>query len=163
MFLKLSVVSKQVWDKYTRDNRVTQMKEYRQHGNISTYDHCLNVAFVSGILGNIFRFGTAAMNNLIIGSMLHDFYLYDYHKTGRRLPDGIHCWRHPKTALQNAEKTFCLNTRQRNIIRSHMFPTTLLHPPRYKEAWVVTLADKWCAILEYFGHKCHIGNIRVAI
>ena len=80
--------------------------------------------------------------------MLHDFFLYDYYVTGRIRKEGIHAWSHPKVALDNATKLFKLNKNQKNIIRSHMFPTTLFHPPLCREAWVVCMADKVCAIKE---------------
>ena len=33
------------------------------------------------------------------------------------------------------------------MIAKHMFPLTL-RPPRFRESWIVCLADKWCALEE---------------
>ena len=52
------------------------------------------------------------MKNLIVGSLLHDFYLYDWHN-GRIRKDGIHAWTHPIKALNNAERYFKLNKIQK--------------------------------------------------
>ncbi|UKI57134.1 MAG: hypothetical protein L6V81_07045 [Clostridium sp.] len=43
-----------------------------------------------------------------------------------------------------------MNDRVENIILRHMFPLNIT-PPKYKEAWVVTLMDKKCS-LNVFRH-----------
>lgn len=55
------------------------------------------------------------------------------------------------TACAIITKDFDLNDKQKNIIRSHMFPATLLHPPRSIEAVIICLSDKICAVTEYAG------------
>ena len=42
---------------------------------------------------------------------------------------------------------FELTPRERNIIVRHMFPLVPV-PPTCREAWIVCLADKWCALRE---------------
>ena len=56
---------------------------------------------------------------------------------------------HPKIALQNAEKYFRLNDIERDIIVKHMWPLTLV-PPKYKESFIVTFADKYLSSKEFF-------------
>ena len=82
------------------------MKKYVAHGHYSVYDHCFRVA--------LFAYSYAKCKgikvdywSLIRGSMLHDYYLYDWHHTheGHRL----HGFRHPYFALHNAKKRFTLN------------------------------------------------------
>ena len=45
--------------------------------------------------------------------------------------------------MENAYKFFpdLMNDRIANIIERHMFPLNII-PPKYKEGWVVTYADK---------------------
>ena len=50
-------------------------------------------------------------------------------------------------ALARAEEDFELTSRERNIIVRHMFPLVPV-PPTCREAWIVCLADKWCALRE---------------
>lgn len=150
--INLTEESQSVWREYVSDQTICQMKNYRQHRNINTYDHSVNVAFIGCKIGNIFKLNASSINNIIIGAMCHDLYLYDWH-TGRKRINGLHGIVHPQIALSIANNHFDLNERQQNIIRSHMFPMTLLHPPKYKEAWIVTLADKFCAVSEYIGHS----------
>ena len=131
------------------NKHIQHMKEYKQHGDISTYDHSVNVLNVAYAWAKRYKFTDEQIHNIIVGAMLHDFYLYDWH-TGRIRSDGIHGFIHPKKALKNANKLFKLNAKQKNIIKSHMFPMTLLSAPKCKEAWVVMMADKYCAIIEYW-------------
>ncbi|MBQ1546174.1 MAG: HD domain-containing protein [Clostridia bacterium] len=130
------------------NEHVLQMQNFHHHGTETVFDHCLHVVMTSLAIARLFSLSEDETANIIIGGMLHDFFLYDWHE-GRIRKDGIHCWLHPTVALANAAAYFELNNRQRNIIRSHMFPATLLHPPRCKEAWIVSIADKICAIQEY--------------
>ncbi len=85
--------------------------------------------------------------NLIQGAILHDFYLYDWHN-GRKRPEGLHGFNHPKIAVKNAKKYFNINKQVENIIASHMFPLTITKIPKSKEAFIVSIADKICAIKE---------------
>ena len=133
-----------------QNEQVLKMKQYRQHGNVSTYDHCINVTVVSLKIAEKLKLTEEQIKNIIMGAMLHDFYLYDWHD-GRLRTEGIHGFSHPKVALSNAEKCFFLNKKQKNIIRSHMFPLTLFHVPLCKEAWIVSTVDTLCACAEYFG------------
>ena len=84
------------------------------------------------------------MNALVIGALLHDYFLYDWHGgEGRHL----HGFTHPECAFRNAEKDYTLSPRVKNIIVRHMFPLTPI-PPTCTEAWIVCIADKICAIEE---------------
>ncbi|MBO5434373.1 HD domain-containing protein [bacterium] len=151
--MSLSQKAQQTLNEYMSNPLICMMKNFKHHGRTSTYEHCVNVTNISCRILNKFKHKDETMENLIIGAMLHDFYLYDWH-TGRLRPEGLHGFCHPKIALKLATSFFNLNHKQQNIIRSHMFPATLLHPPTCKEAWIVTLVDKYCAIMEYIdGYK----------
>lgn len=150
--LTLPEESAALYDNILNDERVLIMRKYRQHGQTSTYEHCINVTRASCRIAVRFGLDSSCLNNIIIGAMLHDFYLYDWHTTRFR-KEGLHGFSHPKVALKNADALFNLNDKQRNIIQSHMFPLTLLHPPKCKEAWVVVIADKYCAVQEYIAPR----------
>lgn len=113
--------------------RLNETKNYIRHGSISVYAHCVNVARMS-----------VRMDALVIGALLHDYFLYDWHDgEGRHL----HGFTHPECAFRNAEKDYTLSPRVENIIVRHMFPLTPI-PPTCTEAWIVCIADKICAIEE---------------
>lgn len=137
--------------------QIQRMKEYGQHRNTDTYCHCCHVTLKS--IRIVRSMGiTADMESLVRGAMLHDFYLYDIKEKG--LTAWQHGHRHPKTALRNAEELFELNWKEKNIIRSHMWPLHITHMPMCREALIVNVADKWCALEEMFfwSGKAHKGN-----
>lgn len=140
-----AIINKYI-SKYINDPIVKDMANYRQHGNISTLKHCINVAIVSFIIVTIFNININ-LDNLIQGAILHDFYLYDWHN-GRKRPEGLHGFNHPKIAVKNAKRYFNINKQVENIIASHMFPLTITKIPKSKEAFIVSIADKICAIKE---------------
>jgi uncharacterized protein len=121
---------------------VMAMADYTQHGSTSCLEHSLQVSYISyricKKLGLDYRSGAR-------GALLHDFFLYDWHRD--KPYRGLHGFCHPKIALQNANRHFSLNQREQDIIKSHMWPLTL-RPPKYKEAYVVMLVDKYCALGE---------------
>ncbi len=40
-----------------------------------------------------------------------------------------------------------MTARERDIIKKHMWPLTVV-PPMCREAWIVTTADKYCSLME---------------
>ena len=141
------------YKKWLNDVRVRQMLAFKQHRFVSTYRHCVNVTNLSVYLATQLHMSDAKIRNIIIGALLHDYFLYDYHVTTKHTEYGIHAWSHPRVALENAMSEFDLNKIQKNIIRSHMWPVTFLHIPTSKEAWIVMLSDKICATLELINTK----------
>ena len=119
-------------------------KRFIQHANVSTYDHSISVATMSLTLAAIFRVKVDKVS-LVRGALLHDFFLYDWHdKTA--MPKA-HAYLHPLIAFDNAKKEFKLNAIEKNIIQAHMFPLSIVMP-KYKESWIVVMADKICAMNE---------------
>lgn len=129
---------------YLGDERLMKMKEYVQHGDVSTYDHAVLVAFYSCMLAC--RLGLKYDERALIrGALLHDYYLYDWHEK-----EAWHKWhgfRHPRFAMENAQRDFHLSEKEIEIIRKHMWPLTII-PPRCKEAWIVNGADTWISLIE---------------
>jgi len=123
---------------------VQLMGTFIQHANISCLDHSISVAYYSYCLCRKLNLNVDC-RSIIRGALLHDFFLYDWHVT--KNPRGLHGFKHPLTALENAEEHFALNDREKDIIVKHMWPLTLT-PPRYKEALIVSLSDKFCSIIE---------------
>ncbi len=128
-----------------RTQEAEQMKQYIQHGRISTYDHVLRVVRLSFYLNRRLHLG-ASDPELVRGAFLHDFYLYDWHQNG--YVGRLHGLHHPAIALKNAAQRYTLTPRECNIIKSHMWPLTLFAFPKYREAYIVCLADKICSSYE---------------
>ncbi|MCR5825085.1 MAG: HD domain-containing protein [Oscillospiraceae bacterium] len=133
-----------------RNPHVLRMKDYTQHGRVSTYEHCARVTEASCRLNRALHLN-ADETTLVRGAMLHDFYLYDWHHR-----DGTHRWHglhHADRAADNAARLLGANERVCHVIRSHMWPLTLRRVPRSREAWIVCLADKWCSAAETLFHR----------
>ena len=120
-----------------------EMKRFIQHGRISTYEHCRNVAELSYRMGKTLHLHVDR-NTLLKGAMLHDLVFYDWHDGSHRL----HGFTHAEEAAGNAERIFGVDKATRHVISSHMWPLNLTQIPRSKEAWLVCCADKLAAIYE---------------
>lgn len=125
---------------------VYQMDQYIQHGNVSCLSHSIAVAYYSYKTALSLPF-KIDYDSLIRGAMLHDFFLYDWHDKNKSVK--WHGFRHPKIALENAQKHFNLNKKEKDIILRHMWPLTLI-PPRYIESMIVSAVDKSVSIIEIF-------------
>lgn len=123
---------------------VKEMKNYKQHYETTCFEHCKMVAYYSYLVCK--KYGLDYISAARAG-MLHDLFLYDWHfrKNGRK---GLHAFTHPKTAFENASKLFDLNEKEKDIILKHMWPVTFFRLPKYKESYVITFVDKYCAIVE---------------
>lgn len=127
-----------------KEGRLTMEKSYMQHGTTSVYSHSVRVAYVSLYFARRFNLNVDE-ESLVRGALLHDYFLYDWHEKDKS--HRLHGFYHPMTALRNAREDFKLNPIEENMIARHMFPLTPV-PPKYKEAWVLCLADKYCAVME---------------
>ncbi|HPL67186.1 MAG TPA: phosphohydrolase [Smithellaceae bacterium] len=117
---------------------VQRLSEFRHHGFNTRLEHSLEVAWRSYAAAKTLSLDYASTAR---GALLHDLFFYDWMREGPRL----HGCRHPEISLQNAVKTADLNEKEKDIIRKHMWPLTLV-PPRYPESWVVCFIDTYCSI-----------------
>ena len=147
--MQLSVTEREqlyaILEKYDQNPKVQQMREFIQHGDVTTYQHCKNVVLVSWWLNHRLHLG-ADETSLAVGAFLHDFYLYDWHKA--RHITHWHGFKHPLIARINADVIFRLNDTERDIIQSHMWPLTIHLIPSTREAVIVCIADKLCSAQE---------------
>lgn len=130
---------------------VVKMKQYPHHGQTSCYQHCLNVAYYNY---RICRYFGLDARSAARAGMLHDLFLYDWHTHSKETGEHFHGLTHPRHALENAQKYFRLNPKERDMILHHMFPLTLT-PPQSWEGLVICIADKYCGSFETAdrGHK----------
>ena len=130
---------------------VQKMESMTHHLNHTCMDHSLFVSYMSYVvckkLG--WDYSSAARAGL-----LHDLFLYDWKKGDKH--EGLHGFTHPREAYKNAEE-LCrlheqedsLNDIEKDIILKHMWPLGK-SMPKYKESFVVCIADKVCAFAEIF-------------
>lgn len=128
-----------------QQEKIQEMKNYIQHGNTTTFTHCMAVSYYSYLITRRLPFKLDT-KSIIRGALLHDFYLYDWH-----IPENspkLHGFVHPEFALKNSRRYFRLNRIEVDIIEKHMWPLTFTRIPIYKEALLVSLVDKFCSLTE---------------
>lgn len=131
--------------------------QFVQHGSMTVKNHSMNVAKYSLAISKKLPI-EVNRRELIRGALLHDYFLYDWHKDSEENAHRrLHGFYHPGIALQNASKEYCLTDRECDIIKKHMWPLTVV-PPMCREAWIVTAADKYCSLLETL--HIHRGHAR---
>ena len=126
------------------------IKKYRHHIRSNLYDHSVKVAYLC--FKHHKRFGLKIdIKEFVIGAILHDYYLYDLHEES--ILHKFHWFKHPGKALQNSMKKYpSLTYSQKDMIKNHMFPLTII-PPTTKAGWLVCFYDKIAAISDRFGEN----------
>ena len=128
-----------------QNQKVIEMKQYRQHHCTSCFDHCLFVSYNTYLICKKHKLDYISAAR---AGLLHDLFLYDWRKreNGRK---GLHAFTHPKEALRQALTITELNDKEQDIIKNHMWPVTPKFP-KYKETYIITLVDKYSAVAEAF-------------
>lgn len=121
---------------------VQKLAEFTQHFHSTRLDHSISVSYYSYKITK--KFGWNAKATARAG-VLHDLFFYDWRTT--KFDEGTHAYMHPRIAVKNAEKITELSDLEKDIIIKHMWGATIA-PPRYKEGYVVTMVDKYCAVKE---------------
>ena len=135
-------------DDLLKNETVCKSKEFIQHGSTTCYQHQLSVSYYTYKICKSLKLNSSEGAR---GAMLHDMFLYDWHDL-KGFKKFLHPSNHPKTALENAEKHFSLTEIEKDIILNHMWPLTFTRLPKHAETYVVTLVDKMCCIMEFFGN-----------
>lgn len=119
---------------------VQRLEEHRQHFKYTRLRHSLDVAYCSFWLAKLLRLDCRAVAR---AGLLHDLF---FHSEGQHSASLL--FSHPRIALENARSICTLSALEEDIILKHMF---LLTPciPRYRESFLVTFVDKYCASREY--------------
>lgn len=116
---------------------------YEIHHGISRLEHSLNVAKLT--FNACKKMGIKDYVDVTRAALLHDFFKSDEVTEKSFL-------NHPIKALENAKANFTLTEKQENIIISHMYPVARVMP-KYKESWLVSVADKVVAVKECAKYK----------
>lgn len=127
------------------NEEVQGLAGFMHHMSVDRLQHVTSVAFLSYLLCR--RLGLD-YRSAARGAMLHDLFYYNRSGSGDKSVK-FHTFRHPGTALENARRIFDLTPKEESIIKRHMWPVTLT-PPTNREAFIVCMADKYCAILEAY-------------
>ncbi len=122
------------------------------HCGVSRMQHCINVAYYSFLICKKLNLNYRAAAR---AGLLHDLFYYDWQRSGMSISQ--HAVLHSAIALKNAEKLTELSDLERDIIKNHMWLCGNIWP-RHRESYVVSMADKLCAVWEAaHGVKCMVS------
>lgn len=121
-----------------------KLDKFVQHGATSTMVHSIDVSYTTYLVCKAYNLNYKSAAR---AALLHDFYLYDWHRPARETGAFLHGFTHPYRAAKNAKKYFNISEAEASMIKTHMFPLTPI-PPMSLEGWVLTMADKSASINE---------------
>ncbi len=125
-------------------SELESLKLITHHIYTTRFQHCLNVSYHNYV---ICKFLGLDARSAARAGLLHDLFYYDRKEYNRHKKFVSHSRFHSLMALENASKLTEINDIERDIIENHMFPSTR-QLPRHKEAYVIVIVDKYCAVLE---------------
>ncbi len=122
------------------------LKNITHHISTTRFQHCINVSYYSYVL--CYKLGLNARSAARAG-LLHDLFYYDRKEYNSLREKGqfSHSLMHSLIAVRNASQVTEISDLERDIIEKHMWPATS-HLPKYRESYIITIIDKYCAILE---------------
>lgn len=144
-----------------KNEEFQKRKNYSHHGEISVYDHSLEV---SKMCYTIAKRLNRDYKSAAIGGLLHDFYFKPWKENKEKKPlFQKHGFVHAKEAVVNSYRFFpeLMNDKVENIILRHMFPLNKI-PPKYLESWIIVFVDKYVSLevlrqkhglIEFFGFR----------
>lgn len=141
----------EIYQSFLHDEKILKMKDIPMHRGSNAYDHSFKVA--KRAIRRGLRYKQVNLEAILIGAILHDYYLYDW-RSDRSLLKG-HGKNHPSIALKNAKEDFNIDKEVERIIKTHMWPLTLKDFPNSNEARIVSICDKAVTTIEAMSTKKH--------
>ncbi|MEG0826347.1 MAG: HD domain-containing protein [Bacilli bacterium] len=138
------------------NDKFNEIRNIEHHG-ITRYDHSVKVSYYSYKLAKSLKLN---YKEVARGGLLHDYYITDVNSDFKDRVKST--FLHPKIALKTATNNFSVSEMEADIIKSHMFPITLVIP-KYAESWLVNGVDKLIGFSEFckkFSYRfCYITNL----
>jgi len=141
----------EIYQSFLHDEKILKMKDIPMHRGSNTYEHSFKVAKKAVKRG--LRYKDVNLEAILIGAILHDYYLYDW-RNDRTLLKG-HGKNHPTIASKNAKDDFNIDEEVERIIKTHMWPLNWKSFPDSKEARIVSICDKMVTTVEAMSSKKH--------
>ena len=133
----------EIYQYYFNHPLVQRMKNISMHRGSNCFEHSFKVAKKAV---NRCKDRKVDLETLLIASILHDYYLYDW-RVHPELKKG-HGRRHPYLAAKKAKEDFNVSYEVQCCIASHMWPINFKEYPRTREAKELSYHDKRTAIIE---------------
>lgn len=150
LFLKTNTEYYEIVKEILEHPEMIKRQKFVHHESCSVYDHCLMVSIFSYLWAKRLNWD---YRSAAIGGLLHDFYDEPWQTSDHKLIEKKkkfrekHGFVHARQAAKNAALYFpdLIDEKIDNIIRRHMFPLNIT-PPKYREAWIVTMVDKYSSM-----------------
>ena len=134
---------------FLHNDKMQNMREIPMHRGQNCFVHSFRVAKLA--IKRALRHKEANLKVILLGSLLHDYYLYDWRKNKELRKH--HGSRHPYIAAKKAAEDFDIDDDVQAAIVTHMWPINFSKFPRTKEARIISLADKTIAFTEFLTSK----------
>ena len=140
-----------IYQTFLNDERILRMRDISMHRGSNCYEHSFKVAKYAMKIALRGNKKNLDLETLLIGAILHDYYLYDWRKDRSKLKK--HAYKHPYIASENATRDFGVSKEIKKIIETHMWPFNFKDFPSSKEARIVDIADNNVAFIEALTSK----------
>lgn len=136
---------KNLIEEYLKDEKIQSLRNIPHHDS-NRFDHSLKVAYEAY---KICKKHNLNYESAAKAGLLHDFYFNRINEC-TTIKDKVKLFsnEHPEDAVKNASERFELTDLEKDIIISHMWPTSK-HMPKHKESFVVSLVDKKFSFKEF--------------
>lgn len=125
------------------------LEQFVHHKYTTRLRHCLNVSYRNYKICKFLKLDAKAAAR---AGLLHDFFFHERKEFNRTTDGAGHMKEHPYIALKNAEESFEITLKESDIILKHMWPVTK-EKPEYIESVIITIVDKYCAVIERLRFK----------
>ncbi|MBR0511397.1 MAG: HD domain-containing protein [Ruminococcus sp.] len=127
--------------------QVQELRSITHHLSTTRFQHCVNVSYYTYVVCRKFNLNARSAAR---AGLLHDLFYYDrkQYNSAKTRYQASHSFNHAMLASANASEITSITRLERDMIEKHMWPAT--RPlPKYKETYIITIIDKYCAILEF--------------
>ncbi len=126
---------------------IERLKDITHHISTTRYQHCVNVSYYGFIICRKLRLDARSAAR---AGLMHDMFYYDRREFNSAREKGQlrHSAKHSYIASENASHITDISEKEKDMIEKHMWPMTRPRPS-YKETYIITFVDKYCAVLEY--------------
>lgn len=140
-----------IYQSFLHDEKILNMKTISMHRGSNCYIHSFKVAKLA--IKRALRHKECNLEIVLLGSILHDYYLYDWRIERDKMRH--HLSKHPHIAAENAARDFDIHEPIKKVIETHMWPINIKKFPNSKEARIISLADKTVCFKEAMCSKAY--------
>lgn len=142
-----------IYQTFLHDEKILKMKEIQMHRGSNCYEHSFKVAKLAMKRALRSQRKNIDLETLLIGAILHDYYLYDWRKDRSKLKG--HAKKHEMIASENASRDYDVSPAIKKVIETHMWPFNFKNFPNTVEARIVNNADTYIAFIEALTSRKH--------